>query len=50
MAKLNTRGQRQRNRKAKEGLAETFVMLIWGILKWTIFLPITLVALIFKKK
>jgi|TARA_B110000238_G_scaffold166020_1_gene181519 hypothetical protein len=48
--KLNKKGQGQRNRKAKEGLAEGLVMLVWGILKWTIFLPITLVLLIFKKK
>ena len=48
--KLNKKGQGQRNRKAKEGLAAGLVMLVWGILKWTIFLPITLVLLIFKKK
>ena len=50
MAKINKRGQGQRNRKAKESLAEMFVMLIWGALKWTIFLPITLIALIFRRK
>jgi len=50
MAKLNKRGQGQRNRKVKQGLAEALVMFIWGILKWTIFLPITLIFLIFKKK
>jgi len=48
--KANKRGVGQAKRRAKEGLAETLVMFIWGILKWTIFLPITLIALIFKKK
>lgn len=50
MAKYNKRGQGQRNRRAKEGIAEGIVMLIWGLMKWTIFLPITLLFVIFKKK
>ena len=50
MAKLNKRGQGQRNRKIKESIAESIIMLIWGIMKWTIFLPITLLVLLFKKK
>jgi len=31
MAKFNKKGQGQRNRKAKEGVAELFVMGIWGL-------------------
>ena len=48
--KFNTRGQGQRNRKAKKVFAELFVMGIWWIMKWTIFLPFTLLYVIFKKK
>ena len=49
MVKLNKRGQGQRNRRAKEGIIEGLVTIIWGLMKWTIFLPITLLFLIFKK-
>ena len=55
--KLNKRGQGQRNRRAKEtlakGLIDLFIGLLslaWTIVKWTIFLPITLLFVIFKKK
>ena len=55
--KFNARGQGQRNRKSKKVFAELFVMGIWWIMKgiwwimkWTIFLPFTLLYVIFKKK
>lgn len=40
----------QKKRKAKEGIAELLVNLIWLALKWTVFLPITLLFVLFKKK
>lgn len=40
----------QKKRKAKEGLAELIVNLLWTALKWTVFLPITLLFILFKKK
>ena len=48
--KANKRGVGQAKRRAKESLAETLVMFIWAILKCTLFLPITIIALILKKK
>lgn len=47
--KLNKKSAGQNTRRAKEGIAELIVMSIWGILKWTLFLPITLLFKIFKK-
>ena len=40
----------QKKRKAKESIAELLVNLIWVALKWTFFLPITLLFVLFKKK
>lgn len=40
----------QKKRKAKESIAELLVNLIWLSLKWTVFLPITLLFVLFKKK
>jgi hypothetical protein len=40
----------QKKRRAKESLAELLVNLIWGILKWTIFLPFTLIFKLLKRK
>lgn len=39
----------QKKRKAKKDVAELLLGLIWAILKYTIFLPITLLFLIFKR-
>ena len=36
----------QKKRKAKEGLAELIVNLLWTALKWTVFLPITLLFIL----
>jgi len=49
MKNLN-RSLGQKKRKAKEGVAELIVNLIWIALKWTFFLPITLLFMLFKKK
>lgn len=40
----------QKKRKVKESIAELFINLIWLTLKWTVFLPITLLFILFKKK
>lgn len=48
-------GQRKRraNEAAAKGLIDLFIGLLslaWTIIKWTIFLPITLLFVLFKKK
>lgn len=40
----------QKKRKTKESLAELIVDLIWTVLKWTVFLPITLLFILIRKK
>jgi|TARA_B100000497_G_scaffold121920_1_gene152353 hypothetical protein len=40
----------QKKRKAKEGFAELILSLIWGLMKWTIFLPFTIIFMLFKNK
>lgn len=48
--KNHNRSLGQKKRKAKESIAELFINLIWLLLKWTVFLPITLLFILFKKK
>ena len=55
--KLSKRSFGQKQRRAKEaaakGIIDLFIGLLslgWTIAKWTIFLPITLLFVIFKKK
>lgn len=48
MKKIN-RSIGQKKRKAKNDMAEGCLTLIWTVLKYTIFLPITLIYLIYKK-
>ena len=48
--KNSKRSLGQKKRRAKEGIAELIVNVVWFSLKWTVFLPFTLLFIVFKKK
>lgn len=40
----------QSKRRAEESIAKLIIELLWFILKWTLFLPFSLIYIIMKKK